>query len=221
MPTLTVSAAVSDRSLVSLATVKTELGITGTDADRDAMLTRWIKELSDSVCEVCGVAADQAGRRTFLSEGVSIAYRTQEIPDSLDPAPLILPWRIPITISAVTVDGTALTVATDVEVEPLSGLLYRLDSDGERMRWERGRVVITGTAGWALNDMPAAISSAVTDAVRYRWYAHTRGDPLLRSYENPDVEKLTYTDTDKVEMVNGLPEAVVGRLAPYSNVVIA
>ncbi|PWC69104.1 hypothetical protein TSH7_01270 [Azospirillum sp. TSH7] len=218
MPTLTVSAPVADRSLVSLATVKAELGIT--DTASDTMLTRWIKELSDSVCEVCGVAADQAGRRTFLSEGVTIAYRAQEIPEGLDPAPLILPWRVPVSISTVTVDGTALTVADDVEVEPMAGLLWRLNADGCRTRWEQSRTLLTGTAGWALSDVPAAISSAVTDAVRYRWYAHTRGDPLLRSYENPDVEKLTYTDTDKVEMTNGLPDAVVGRLAPYTNMVI-
>lgn len=218
MPTLTVSAAVSDRSLVSLATVKAELGIT--DTASDAMLTRWIKELSDSVCEVCGVAADQLGRRTFLAEPATIAYRTQEVPCGFDPAPLILPWRIPFTVSTVTVDGTALTVADDVEVEPLAGLLWRLNSDGCRTRWERGRVVITGTGGWLLADVPAALSSAVTDAARYRWYAHTRGDPLLRSYENVDVEKLSWSDPDKVEMTAGLPEAVVGRLAPYTNVVI-
>ncbi|MFP5513345.1 MAG: hypothetical protein ACLGJC_09715 [Alphaproteobacteria bacterium] len=221
MPTLTVSAPVADRSLVTLATVKAELGITGTDADRDAMLTRWIKELSDSVCEVCGVATDQAGRRTFLSEAVTIAYRTQEVPCGLDPAPLILPWRIPFTVSTVTVDGVSLTVADDVEVEPLSGLLYRLDSDGERMRWERGRVVITGTAGWALNDMPAAISSAVTDAVRYRWYAHTRGDPLLRSIDVDGVDAVTFLDAGKVELTGGIPTEIAARLAPYTNMVIA
>lgn len=219
MPTLTVSAAVSDRSLVTLATVKAELGIT--DSASDTMLTRWIKELSDAVCEVCGVAADQVGRRTFLSEAVSIAYRSSEMPDGCDPAPLILPWRLPLTVSTVTEDGSALTVADDVELNPMAGLLYRLDSDGSRTRWARGRVVITGTAGWALADMPAAISSAVTDAVRYRWYAHTRGDPLLRSYENPDVEKLTYMDSDRLEVVNGLPAAVVDRIGPYTNRVIA
>lgn len=220
MPTLTVSAAVADRSLVSLTTVKAELGITGTDADRDAMLGRWIKELSDNVCEVCCVATDQVGRRTFLAEPVSIAYRSQEVPCGSDPTPLILPWRVPLTVSTVTVDGVSLTVADDVEIEPLAGLLWRLNADGCRTRWERGRVVITGTAGWLLADVPAALSSAVTDAVRYRWFAHTRGDPLLRSFENPDVEKLTYMDGDKVEMTNGLPDAVVSRLAPYTNVVI-
>ena len=219
MPTLTVSAAVADRSLVSLATVKAELCIT--DTTNDALLTRWVKELSDAVCEVCGVAPDQAGRRTFLAEPVSIAYRAQEVPCGFDPAPLIMPWRIPLNIDTLTVDGTALTVADDVELEPMAGLLWRLNGNGCRTRWERGRVVITGTAGWVLADVPAALSSAVTDAVRYRWYAHTRGAPLLRSYENPDVEKMSWSDPDKVEMTNGLPEAVVGRLAPYTNMVIS
>ncbi|GEM_PF-743324 len=221
MPTLTVSAAVSDRSLVSLATVKAELGITGTDADRDAMLTRWIKDLSDSVCEVCGVATDQAGRRTFLSEGATIAYRAQEVPCGLDPAPLILPWRIPFTVSTVTVDGVSLTVADDVEVEPMAGLLWRLNSNGCRTRWERGRVVVTGAGGWLLADVPAALSSAVTDAVRYRWYAHTRGDPLLRSIDVDGVDAVTFMDAGKVQMDGGLPAEIVSRLSTYTNMVIA
>lgn len=220
MPTLTVSAAVADRSLVALATVKSELSIA--DTTNDTLLTRWIKELSDNVCETCAVAADQLGRRTFLTEAVTVAYRSSEVPDILDPSPLILPWRIPFSVSSVTVDGVSLTVADDVEVEPMSGLLYRLDSDGERTRWERARVVVTGSGGWAQGDMPAALSSAVTDAVRYRWFAHNRGDgdPLLRSYENPDVEKMAWMDADKLETVNGLPAVVVGRLSPYTNVVI-
>ncbi|MFL7901570.1 hypothetical protein ACJ41P_10585 [Azospirillum argentinense] len=220
MPTLTVASAVADRSLVALATVKAELGIT--DTTNDTLLTRWIKELSDNVCEVCAVAPDQMGRRTFLTEAVTISYRSQEVPDVLDPAPLILPWRAPLDIDTVTVDGTSLTVADDVELEPMAGLLWRLSSSGCRTRWERGRVVITGSGGWLQGDMPAALSSAVTDAVRYRWFAHTRGDgdPLLRSYENPDVEKMAWMDADKLETVNGLPAAVVGRLAPYTNMVI-
>lgn len=224
MATLTVASAVADRSLVTLATVKSELGITGTDADRDAMLTRWIKELSDNVCEICNVAPDQVGRRTFLAESVSITYRPSEVPERLEPFPLILPWRIPLSIiSTVTEDGTPLTVADDVELVPMAGLLFRLNSGGERTRWTPGVVVITGTAGWALADIPAAISSAVIDALRYRWFARNRGgdgDPLLRSYESPDVEKLSWADPDKMEMVNGLPAAVVDRLRPYTNTVI-
>ncbi|MFC5353553.1 hypothetical protein [Azospirillum himalayense] len=219
MPTLTVSAAVADRSLVTLATVKAELGIT--DTTNDTLLTRWIKELSDNVCEVCAVAADQLGRRTFLTEAVTVAYRSSEVPDSLDPSPLILPWRIPFSVSTVTVDGVSLTVADDVEVQPMAGLLYRLDSNGERTRWERGRVVITGSGGWAQGDMPAALSSAVTDAVRYRWFAHTRGDPLLRSIDVDGVDEVTFMDAGKVQLVNGLPAEVASRLAPYSNTVIA
>lgn len=219
MPTLTVSAPVSDRSLVSLATVKAELGIT--DTTNDVMLTRWVKELSDTVCEVCSVAADQAGRRTFLSEPVSIAYRAQEVPCGHDPAPLILPWRIPLDIDTATVDGTALAVADDVELEPMAGLLWRLNADGCRTRWERGRVVITGTGGWLLADVPAALSSAVTDAVRYRWYAHTRGDPLLRSIDVDGVDAVTFMDAGKVQMDGGLPAEIVARLGPYTNMVIA
>lgn len=218
MPTLIVSVPVTDRSLVALSVVKAELGIT--DTTNDTLLTRWIKELSDNVCEVCAVAPDQLGRRTFLIEAVTISYRAQEVPCGFDPEPLVLPWRIPLKVDTLTVDGATID-ADGYEVEPMAGLLWRLSSSGCRTRWERGRVVITGTAGWAQADVPAAISSAVTDAVRYRWFAHTRGDPLLRSIDVDGVDAVTFLDAGKVELVGGLPSEIAARLAPYSNTVIA
>lgn len=179
MPTLTVASAVSDRSLVALSALKADLGITGTD--QDARLTQWIKDDSDAVCEACGVAPDQLGRRTFLAEAVSITYRAAEIPQACGQAePLILPWRIPLALSSVTVDGTALTVPDDVEIEPMAGLLWRVGADGCRRSWERGRVVITGTAGWDQDGVPAALRRAVIDCVKLRWDAKDQNSYVTR-----------------------------------------
>ncbi|MCW2243581.1 hypothetical protein [Azospirillum canadense] len=103
----------------------------------------------------------------------------------------------------------------------MAGLLWRLNGSGNRARWGRGRIIITGVAGWDLNDVPAALSGAVTELVKLRWYEKERGDPLLRSYENPDVERLTYMDADKMPMEGGLPTAVYDQLAPYRSAVFA
>lgn len=179
MPSLTVSATVADRSLVTLSALKADLGITGTDDD--TRLTQWIKDDSDAVCEACGVAADQAGRRTFLQEAVTIAYRPSEVPArGIDPAPLILPWRLPLEVDTVTENGTALTVADDVEAEPMAGLLWRLDARGERTHWVGGRIVITGTAGWLLADVPTPLRRAVIDCVKLRWDAKDQNSYVTR-----------------------------------------
>lgn len=190
MPVLTVASAVADRSLVALSALKTELGITGTDYD--TKLTAWGKAASDVVSSVCGIAADQEGRRTLLTEALSIAYRASEVPSPCGHvAPLLLPWRLPLTVSAVTVDGTALTVADDIEVEPMAGLLWRLDSDGERTRWERGRIVITASAGWSQANVPEAARQAVIRYCRERYDGDGRNS-LLKSERAEDVGEFSY-----------------------------
>ncbi|WP_431861381.1 hypothetical protein [Azospirillum sp.] len=190
MPVLIVASAVADRSLVSLATLKTELGISGTDYD--AKLTAWGKAASDIVCSVCGIAADQQGRRTLITEAFTVSYRASEVPQRCgDPAPLLLPWRLPLTISAVTADGTALTVVDDVECEPMAGLLWRLDEDGERTHWTRGRITITASAGWAQDDVPEAARQAVIRYVRERYDGDGRNS-LLKAEESDGVGRDEY-----------------------------
>ncbi len=179
MPTLTVASggAVADRSLASLDAVKAELGIT--DGSSDTLLSGWIRDDSDAVSEACGVAPDQAGRRTFLREAVTISYRPNEVPCGFDPAPLVLPWRLPLDVEMVTVDGATLD-ADAYEVEPMAGLLWRLNTFGCRTRWERSRIVITGTAGWVLADVPAALRRAVIECVTIRWDGKDQNSYLKR-----------------------------------------
>ena len=43
---------------------------------------------------------------------------------------------------------------------------------------------------------------------------------MLRSYENPDVERMIWTDPDKVVMRGGLPADIADRLDAYRTMVI-
>lgn len=221
MPILNVASPVSDRSLISLSALKTALEIaSSTD---NALLTQWIKDDSDTICTACNVAPDQAGRRTFLSESVIISYRTSEIvPDTRrwtgyadryasQVRPLILPWRLPLTVSTVTVDDTTLTVATDIEIEPMAALLWRLDSNGERTHWERGRLVITGTAGWALVDVPAALRYAVVEMIGLRLDGRGRNS-FLKVDQAEGVGRQEFWVGDAPGSIASIPQSVLERL---------
>ncbi|WP_188263180.1 hypothetical protein [Azospirillum tabaci] len=171
MPKLIVSNPVPDRSLVDLSRVKTELGITGTE--RDDLLRDWIRDDSDLVCEVCGVAPDQKGRRTFLSEAVTIVYDAAPGLRGIHRAPLFLPWRLPLDSETLTVsiDGTQVDEST-YRFDAGAGLLER--SGGGC--WGGCSVTITASAGWAQADVPVALRTAVIRLVRLRW--ETKGRDL-------------------------------------------
>ncbi len=189
MPTLNVASAATDRRLVSLSAIKAELGITGSTFD--AKFQAWLLAASDVVSAACGIAEDQRGRRTLISEGVSIGYRPDEISCGWELKPLILPWRIPAVITAVTVDGIALDVDTEIEVNPMDGLLYRLDSSGCRAVWDRVRTIIAGTAGWVQADVPEAARQAVIRYCRERYDGDGRNS-LLKAEETDGVGRDEY-----------------------------
>ncbi len=111
MPRLTVGTPATTRALVSLARVKRELGIT-TYGDDDVLADK-IAEASAAIVAHCRVAADQRGRRTFAEEGCSAAFDADEMmPIDRGVAPLILPWRIPVTeIASVVENGVTLAPA--------------------------------------------------------------------------------------------------------------
>lgn len=201
MPKLIVSNPVVDRSLVDLSRVKTELGITGTE--RDDLLRDWIRDDSDLVCEVCGVAPDQKGRRTFLSERITVTLTADEAASST----LILPWRKPV-------DLADLTVAVSGALVHESG--YSLDADAcllERSGagiWV-GPIAITASAGWIMADIPAALRSAVIRLARLRWEGRGR-DLALKAKAVEGVGREEYWVGGTGPNGSALPSDVLGAL---------
>lgn len=211
MPILTVATPATDRALVTLARVKVELSIT--DAASDDLLTGWIIAESARICDVCGVAADQKGRRTFLAEECVVSLSPSEV----GRGPIIMPWRIPVAVSAVLVDGAPLA-SDEYEVEPMAGLVWRLDAADHRIDWPSARIAITMDGGWDAEDLPAPLTEAALALVTARWFAKDR-DPSLKQIKVEGEGEETYwvggTSTD-----GGLPSDIAGILAPYCNPVV-
>ncbi len=214
MPILSVGSPVADRSLISLSRVKAELEIEGTGSD--VLLSSWIVAASDRIADICGLAADQTGRRTFLREEAVVTFAAGEI----GRGPMILPWRIPVEITALSVGDTVLA-ADEFETISMAALVFRIGVGGDRIDWEEARVTVSLTLGWPIESLPTALSDVVMAMVAGRWYARDRGDPSLRSYESPDVEKMSWFDPDKMVQRDGMSADTAALLDPYRNPVIA
>ena len=214
MPRLTVATPSTTKALVSLARVKRELGIT-TSGDDDVLADK-IAEASAAIVAHCRVAADQRGRRTFAEEGCSAAFDADEImPIEREIAPLILPWRVPVTaIASIVENGIALAPA-DYQLEPMAALIWRI-SAGIRTNWAISSVVIAYTAGWNLTgtELPSDIAGAALSLVKASWFGRLR-DPLIKSEDVPGVGSTQWWVGSTGGDAGSLPQDVVDSLAPY------
>ncbi len=189
--------------LTTLATVKAELGITGTDDD--AYLETLIEQASASIETFCG--------RSFASASQAQTFRLDRWRERL------MLDRTPVaSVASVVLNGTTLDGAA-VEVEsPGAGFLLRVDGNGCSLGWPAGRVVVTYTAGYA--STPADVERCCIDLVKLSYFARGR-DPVLRSEKILDVIDQSWFDPDKVEMRGGLPADIADRLDAYRMVTIA
>ena len=173
---LTVVTPSSTHDLTVLATVKTELGITGTsDDDR---LADYIRQASEMLAGWCCVP-------TFARETVAETVR------DLSKAPCIILSRdFEATITSVVADGTTL-VGTDYELD--GALLYRLVDDA-RSTWTARKVVVTYAAGFQLlGTLPYAIERAAIDLV-VGLYRGAGRDQSIRSEQTEGVGETQYFD---------------------------
>ena len=214
MSRLTVTTPSTTKALVSLARVKRELGITAS-GDDDVVADK-IAEASAAIVAHCRVAADQRGRRTFAEEGCSAAFDADEImPIGRDIAPLILPWRIPVTAIASIVESGVALVPADYQLEPMSALVWRM-SAGMRTNWAISSVIVTYTAGWDLTgtELPSNIAGAALALVKSSWFGRLR-DPLIKSEDVPGVGSTQWWVGGTGGDAGSLPQEVVDSLAPY------
>lgn len=208
---LTVATAASEKNLLSLERIKRELGIEATT--HDALLEDLIAEASDAIATECNLAPDQLGRRGFAAEELAVTFDAEEArTDSGEP--LVLPWRIPVTAIAVEEDGTDL-VAADWQLEPMSGLLYRMRG-GCRSAWCGLDLAIEMTAGWDLagDDVPKGLAKACLILVKGAWFARRR-DPLIKAEDIPGVLATQWWVGSTGETPGQLPAEVRTLLDPY------
>jgi hypothetical protein len=164
-----VTVAAADRGLLTLAEIKSALGIS--DSFHDAELTSLGLQVSDLISEECCVQSDGIAIPTLMRETVEEAVRITK-----NTYPLILARRFVAAISSVEINGSALA-ATDYDIDKSPGLLTRLSSD-QQIAWESGtKVVITYTAGFA--EVPGALKRAALTVIREQ-YSTDQRDPLTK-----------------------------------------
>lgn len=199
---LSVTTAATVFDLTTIADVKADLGITGTDSD--ALLTKYVTESSLELAKACN--------RVFAAETVSEQYRPTES------KPKLTFKRRPVTsIISVTEDGT-LVAAADYEANVDAGLLFRLCSD-RRTSFMAFKIVVVYVAGYALpGAAPKDLQKAARALVKAQFLAKGR-DPLVRSETVPGVYEVAY-------WVGGLPGGaewpgdIERALDAYSNPVV-
>lgn len=178
--------------LVSLADVKTYLGISGS-AD-DAALTAMILAVSWQIEKFCN--------RFFSPRTV-----TERIEAEDDFTHIILAHAPVTAVTSIAFAGTAETV----------GDWLRLETNGTLVRNDGGNnsptvVTVVYTAGYA--SVPPAVTQAVKDAMSSAWTAKSL-DPTLTSESVPDVGSVTYASGADGRHKSGLPWSVVGALSPF------
>lgn len=188
--------------LVALGELKVELQ--SPDSDDDYLETL-IEQASASIETFCG--------RSFAA-----AEMTETIRGDRQRGRLILD-RVPvISVAAVVLNGEALPNGSWEVESAEAGFLLRVDASGHSIGWPVGKVEVTYTAGFA--PIPPDAERCCLDLCVRAYHARGR-DPALRSYENPDVEKMSWSASDSVKTVDGLPEDIAGRLGGYRLVTIA
>jgi hypothetical protein len=189
---LTVVTPAETKDLTTLAIVKDELGIT--DTASDTTLSRWITESS---MRISGWTEREWGLETVtelfrfdrhqLHQGYGYGWENHGNPRAL----ILSRWPITEIASIVEDDIYDLVQGQDYEVDPKTGLVYRLFQGGVpdaeiRWRWRR-KVFATYTGGYNLpDDVPLLLQQACLELIKGRWSSRTR-DPNMRSFVIPGV----------------------------------
>jgi hypothetical protein len=199
-PILTTVTPATVTALTDLHSVQAELGLSGTT--EAGYLQRQIAQASATIASWCG--------RAFAQETVREVWRPDRWVESLSLA------RFPVTsIASVIEDGTTLA-ATDYEVAPESGLLYRLSGD-ERTTWRARKITVQYTGGYILPEqpnrtLPHDVQRACILMVAAAYLAKGR-DPMLRSESAQDVGQVSYLDPRAG--MESMPPQAAALLQPY------
>lgn len=201
---LTVTQAATNRALVSLESIKAELGIE--DTESDTLLTRMIREASAAVESYCG--------RVFALQ----EYR-QDVRLSASGQTLILrQWPI-VAVDSVTESGVELTEDVSFEVDGEKGFLHRI-AGTSRACWSAcGKIRVEYTAGYILpgdtgDDLPADVERAAAELVKLRWFSRDR-DPTIARESVPEVYDVTFAGGRAGEQAGAMPPAIAAALDAY------
>lgn len=210
---ITVTVPAADNLLTTRATVKTELGLTGT-AD-DALIDSFIQQVSDAIATYCGrVFPRQTYQETVAGYG----------------DPILMLSRTPIvSVSSVSLSGD---VITDYTIEDAgAGFLYRERgwiwtagvgwqlTDYVIPRSEAPKFTVTYIAGYYLpsaganRNLPHDIEKAAIESVKAAYKARKR-DPNVAEKKVGDLSIKWVAGSES----GFLPVSALGRLEPWKRV---
>ena len=175
-------------------------------AARELQLLR--QEELDGLGELIGQASATCAGWCGRPEGFGRATVRQTERITTPRNSIILDRDLAPAITSITVDGVALAAA-DWELD--GALLYRLSGDA-RIRWERGVVVVTYAAGFALlADLPPEIERACL-LVLAAIHAGRGRDPMQRT-ENNGLVAVSFLDPRPG--MESIPPAAAALLSPW------
>lgn len=199
-PVLTVLTPAASHALSTLSATAAECGTTiGAIPDLGLL----VRAASEAVVAYTG--------RSWVRESVREVWRG----NGQGVRALMLRRTPVVEVTAASVDGVALNLATEIELDAGPGLLYRLDLD-DRISWG-GRVVRVEYSGGYLPpgaddaDMPAIVQRSVAKIVA-GWYHGQGRDPRLRSQTIEDVGSKSWVDPTADDL--GLPPGIAPLLDP-------
>lgn len=189
--TLRVVAPASSQDLVSLATLKLELGITNSASD--ALLEQIITRASGVVSGITG--------RVWINEEIEEKFYF----NYCEYAPALVLRRRPIiTINSLVEGGSTLAEDVDFSVDNERGMLYRINYDSflNSVPGSVG-VVVDYNAGYTVGgsppgNVPAVVEQATIIMAKAYWYGNTR-DPGVRSETTFELDSITYRDAADAE----------------------
>jgi hypothetical protein len=203
---LTVSSAAADTKLLSLAEMKSALGIT--DTAFDSALTDLGVQLSEAIARECGVATDGVTPPTFRKETLIDTLRLSCAQPSLR-----LSRRFVVSVSNIVVAGVTLTT-DDYEVDASAGILHRLDANGAFKKWGSGLTVITYVAGF--DTVPGPLKLAAWTMLQEAWTNKDR-DLTVKSEKFEGVGGTEWFDNQMTAM--GYASAAIRDvLAPFRSI---
>lgn len=220
----TVTTAATVTALTTLAAVKTELDITGTD-ENDWLLAQ-IAVATDQICSylnvpVAGDGTKTLGRETIV-ETIRFPHNTVWGPQRnfVERKDIILSRHPVLSVSSVVEDGTALTT-DEYELDGAQGTLSRLTTDDFKRTWFANKVVVTYVAGWLLpgetgRTLPYDIEDACIQLVKAERFARKR-DPMLKGEETAGIGRNDYW-VGATPGGNSIPSDIAAALDPYRNI---
>jgi len=211
---ISVTAPASDLTLLSIAELRTAVGLS--DNSRDADLTRIGGYIADAIAQACKVATDGATPPTLRQESLTETFRLNRWwnrTSHYTPKEMLILARRPIvSVASVVEAGNTLDpTAPDYEIRSGTGMLLRLFNNAPS-HWAHDLIVVTYTAGWAT--VPQGLKRAAEKMMRLYWAQSTR-DPLLRQENIPGVLEQTYWIGSPSDP--SIPQDVMDDLGPYIN----